>query len=241
MSSKTDNVSPHPIALSIAIDGPTAVGKSVIGRALAQRLQLRFCDTGLLYRAATFAVIEAGIDVEAEDLVINFLPNTNITLEWKIPEEPLVSIDGIDVTQKLRRPLIDSSVSAVAKLAPVRALLVERQRSIAGLAPVIMVGRDIGKVILSEARTKLFLDASIDERAKRRHADEIVAGRSVTFEQIKTSILLRDKSDSTGHRTIRRDQVFEDQIVIDTDSLSESEVLDRCINIYADKVSDQDV
>ena len=237
MSATNDNVTSNPIALSIAIDGPTAVGKSVIGRALAKRLNLRFCDTGLLYRAATFAVLDADIDINAERLIINFLRESKIDLRWNLPENPIVCIDGLDVTHNLRQPIIDSSVSAIAKLPAVRSLLVERQRNIAAISPVIMVGRDIGKVILPEAKTKLFLDASIDERARRRYTDALAVGQSTTLNQIKESISLRDDSDNTGHRTIRRDQVLSDQIVIDTEPLSETEVLDRCVSIYRDKVS----
>tara|TARA_Y100000996_G_scaffold407149_1_gene384400 strand:+ start:2279 stop:2992 length:714 start_codon:yes stop_codon:yes gene_type:complete len=217
---------------SLAMDGPTAAGKSVIGRILSQRLSLHFCDTGLMYRAATWAVLGAGIQLDDESNIIQCVREADLDLSWEKPESPRVLVSGHDVTQKLREPTIEQAVSKVAGLPGVRDVLVTRQKHIASRSPVIMVGRDIGKVILPEARTKIFLDASLDERARRRLKDHLAIGREVTFEGVRESIARRDEADNTGHRSISADQAAEDAIVLLTDGLSEASVVEQCLHAY---------
>lgn len=220
------------ILKSFAIDGPTAVGKSVIGRGLASTLGLFFCDTGLMYRAATLAVLNENIKFEDESAIVDCVRRAAIDLVWDVPEIPLVLMHGENVSTYLREPKIDESVSSVARLPEVRSILVNRQRTIAGRSPVIMVGRDIGKVILPEARAKVFMDASLDERARRRLSDEISAGRAVTFRQVRESIASRDKADNTGHRSIEPEQAATDAVLVDTDGLTENEVIIKCVKTY---------
>ena len=157
----------------IAIDGPTASGKSVIGRQISQRLGIPFCDTGLMYRAATLSVLEAGISPREPNKVVEWLENLDLDLRWESPEVPIILLNAVPVNDQLRMPEIEQTVSLIAKLPAVRSLLVERQRSVAIRQAVVMVGRDIGTVVLPEAKTKIFLDASIEVRARRRFADQI--------------------------------------------------------------------
>ena len=220
------------ILQSFAIDGPTASGKSVIGRGLAIRLGLYFCDTGLMYRAATLAVLGEKIPLDQDSAIVQCVQSANIDLQWDSPETPLVLVGKEDVTHRLKSPEIDLNVSKVARLTDVRSVLVSRQRVIADRSPVVMVGRDIGKAILPEARAKVFVDANLDERARRRLIDEVRAGREVTFDDVRDSIARRDQADNTGLRAISPDQAAEDAQLVNTDGLSEDEVILRCLEIY---------
>jgi cytidylate kinase len=121
----------------------------------------------------------------------------------------------------------------IAKLPEVRSMLVARQRFVASREAVIMVGRDIGRVVLPEAKTKIFLDASIEIRARRRYAEQIEAGRDMTMQQVQAATSYRDQADDTGKRSIRPEQAAEDATVIFTDDLTEREVLDFCLDLYA--------
>ena len=218
----------------IAIDGPTASGKSVIGSQLSHHLGIPFCDTGLMYRAATLSVLHAEISPDDSVKVIEYLANLDLDLYWETPETPIVLLDSLSVNDQLRKPEIENTVSLIAKLPAVRSMLVARQRFIASREAVIMVGRDIGKVVLPEAKTKIFLDASIEVRAQRRHADQVGAGRSVTVQQVQEATSQRDQADDTGKRSIRPEQAADDATVIFTDDLTEQEVLDLCLGLRAE-------
>ncbi len=220
------------IESSIAIDGPTASGKTVIGQALAKRLQIPFCDTGLMYRAATLAVLRSKIDIDDATGIVALLRETKLELQWTDPAVPEVMLSDVHVDAELRDPMVEQQVSAVAKLPDVRSLLVESQRYFASKAPIIMVGRDIGKIVLVEARTKLFLNASLAVRSARRHADQIQAGRDFSLDQVAEATDRRDNADDTGNRSIRPEQAAQDALVILTDSLTEEEVTDRCLEHY---------
>ena len=220
------------IESSIAIDGPTASGKTVIGRSLARRLNIPFCDTGLMYRAATHAVLRSDVDIQDSAGVVALLQVTKLDLRWTDPAIPEVLLNDIPIDEELREPLVEQQVSAVAKLPDVRSLLVQRQRHFASRAPIIMVGRDIGKVVLTEARTKLFLDASLEVRSARRHADQVRAGRDFSLGQVTEATHRRDSADDTGNRSIRPEQAAEDALLIITDSLTEEQVTDQCLDHY---------
>ena len=218
---------------SIAIDGPTASGKSVIGRQLSRHLGIPFCDTGLMYRAATLSVLQAEISPDDSVRVVEWLENLDLDLRWDTPEIPLILLDSMPVNDQLRKPEIEATVSLIAKLPEVRSMLVARQRFVASREAVIMVGRDIGTVVLPEAETKIFLDASIEVRARRRHAEQIEAGQNSTMQQVQDATAYRDRADDTGKRSIRPEQAAEDATVIFTDDLSERQVLDVCLDLYA--------
>jgi cytidylate kinase len=234
IESLKDQVDDQYIEKCIAIDGPTASGKSVIGRQLSNHLGIPFCDTGLMYRAATLSVLQADISPHDPEKIVAWLEDFDLDLRWERPDVPIILLNSVSVNDQLRNPEIENAVSLIAKLPSVRALLVARQRLVASREAVVMVGRDIGKVVLPEAKTKIFLDASIEVRAQRRHADQVGAGRSVTVQQVQEATSQRDQADDTGKRSIRPEQAADDATVIFTDDLTEKEVLDLCLGLRAE-------
>jgi cytidylate kinase len=225
-------VSSDSLARSVAIDGPTASGKSVVGRAVAERLGFGFFDTGMMYRACTLAVLEREIDPEHVEAVVELVQALDLEMRWPHLIEPRVIMEGADVTDRLREPEVERTVSLVSRIPRVRDELVRRQRALAAREPVVMVGRDIGTRVLTEARIKVFLDASIEVRARRRLGEELDAGRDSTFESVLDETRRRDELDATGHRAIRREQAAPDALVIDTDALGIDQVVSACIEAY---------
>lgn len=225
-------ISTDSLARSIAIDGPAASGKSVVGRSLAEHLGLGFVDTGLMYRACTLAVLDRGIDPDDEQAVTTLVRNLDLDLQWPDPTTPHAFLDGVDVTDRLRASEIERSVSLISRIPEVRDELVHRQRALASRSPIVMAGRDIGTRVLTEARTKVFLEASTEIRARRRLGEELDAGRATTFERVLEETRQRDEMDSTGKRAIRREQAAEDAIIVDTDMIGIDEVVEACLNAY---------
>lgn len=210
----------------IAIDGPAAVGKTTVGQKLAQKLGFICFDTGIMYRAITHAVIQAGVDYRDEAGVS--------ALAWKVDIDILppshsdgrmndVLIDGQDATWKIRQAEVNNLVSEVSAYPEVRKAMTEQQRRIAAKGSVVMLGRDIGSVVLPEAPCKVYLDASQEVRAKRRFAEELAAKRDISYEQVMDSIRHRDELDS--NRKTAPLVIPEDAIVINTDLLSIDEVI----------------
>ena len=227
-----ESIASASIARSVAIDGPTASGKSVVGRALAERLGYGFLDTGLMYRACTLAVLESGTDPEDEDTVAALVRSLDLDVRWPEPATPRVVLAGDDVTDRLREPEIEATVSLISRVPAVRDELVRRQRAFAARSPIVMSGRDIGARVLTEARTKLFLDASLAVRAARRLAEEDEAGRGSDLARVSAETERRDALDATGKRAIRPEQAAPDAIVIDTDGLSVDEVVAHALGAY---------
>ncbi len=186
-----------------------------------------------MYRAATLSVLQAEISPNDSLHVIELLENLDLDLRWDTPDAPIILLDSISVNDQLRKPEIENMVSSIAKLPEVRSMLVARQRFVASRESVIMVGRDIGRVVLPEAKTKIFLDASIEVRARRRYADQVEAGQDMTMQEVQAATSYRDQADDTGKRSIRPEQAAEDATVIFTDDLTEREVLDFCLDLYA--------
>jgi cytidylate kinase len=226
---------PDTVARSIAIDGATASGKSVVGRALAEKLGYGFFDTGLMYRACTLAVLGANVNPEDEAAVIALVRALDLEVTWPQPTTPRVQVGGTDVSGELRTPQIESNVSLVSRIPEVREELVRRQRAFAGREPLVMVGRDIGTHVLTEARTKIFLEASPEVRARRRLGEELDSGRSTNFERVLTETRRRDELDATGHRAIFREQAAPDAVVIDTDVYGIEEVVALCLQAYQER------
>ncbi|MCY3656679.1 MAG: (d)CMP kinase [Chloroflexi bacterium] len=220
------------IERSVAIDGPTASGKSAVGRALARRLAYGFLDTGLMYRACTLAVLESPVDPADEDAVAELVRGLDLDVQWPDPETPRVVIAGSDVSDRLREPQIEATVSLISRVPAVRDELVRRQRAFAERSPIVMAGRDIGTRVLTEARTKLFLDASLEVRAARRLAEEQAAGRTSDLGRVSDETDRRDQLDSTGHRAIRPEQAADDAVVIVTDDLDVDGVVARAVEAY---------
>ncbi len=206
---------------TIAIDGPAASGKSTIGFYLAQHLNYLYLDTGVLYRAATWAVQDRRIDVgdEAavtslvEDLVFDVVPPT-----VDDGRQCTVRVNGVDVSWEIRSPRVESAVSPVSAYPGVRASLTERMRTIARNGHVVMVGRDIGTVVIPDADLKLYVTASAEARASRRLLELQAKGKTLTYEQVLAGIRERDHIDS--HRKAAPLRPADDAILFDTTTLS---------------------
>jgi cytidylate kinase len=177
----------------IAIDGPSGAGKGTVARAVAARLQYGHIDTGAMYRALAWKALREGVDLQQESAVAQLGERAGFDLEGG-----RVAIDGEDVSRAIRTPEIDRAAAAVARLPAVRRVLVARQREMGAAGGVVMEGRDIGTVVFPDADVKIYLDASPEERAKRRANDPAHAGpssRGIT--EVATALAERDRSDST--------------------------------------------
>jgi len=183
----------------IAIDGAAASGKSTIGSILARRLGYLYFDTGVMYRAVTWAALEQGISIEdeaavtalAELLLIEVVPATQDD-----GRQYTVYADGQDVTWAIRQPAVDAAVSPVSAYSGVRRALTEQQRRIAAHGRIVMVGRDIGTVVLPQAALKLYMKASVEERARRRYLECRARGENTTYQDVLSSMQRRDQIDS---------------------------------------------
>ena len=205
----------------------------MVGRAVAERLSIGFVDTGLMYRACTMAVLEAGVDPEHAQAVTTLVRGLDLDLAWPGElSQPHAILNGTDVSTRLRTPEIERAVSYVSGVPEVRDELVRRQRALASRSPIVMAGRDIGTRVLVEARTKIFLEASSAVRAQRRLGEELDAGRQTNFDRVLEETRRRDEMDNTGHRAITREQAAPDALVIDTDALGIDQVVERCIDAY---------
>jgi cytidylate kinase len=186
----------------------------------------------MMYRGCTLAVLRAGVDPEDGDAVTSLVRSLDLDMRWVDPTTPRLYLDDADVTPELRTPEIEQSVSLVSRIPEVRNELVRRQRAIASREPVVMAGRDIGTRVLTEARTKVFLDASSEIRARRRLGEERDAGRDSSFEQVLTATRRRDELDDSGHRAVRAEQAAPDAVIIDTDLLGIDQVVEACVEAY---------
>ncbi|MBA2875006.1 (d)CMP kinase [Thermaerobacillus caldiproteolyticus] len=218
--------------ISIAIDGPAAAGKSTVAKILAERLSYLYIDTGAMYRALTYRALQEGIDLDDEKALIALLKDTYIELK---PSErgQLVFVNGEDVTNIIRNEKVTNSVSIVAKHPLVRQEMVARQRALAQHGGVVMDGRDIGTHVLPHAEVKIFLKASVEERAQRRHAENIARGFESDLETLKEEIARRDKIDS--ERKVAPLKKAEDAVEIDTTSLSVDDVVNRIMEIVDER------
>lgn len=203
---------------AVAIDGPSGAGKSTIGYALAQEIDATFVDTGLMYRALTLAAVERGVDVEDGPLLGFLATECRIEVERPLPEQTdrfeTVRLDGRDVTAEVREPRIDRAVSAVSRHAEVRDAMLEVQRSVAARGDTVMVGRDIGTVVLPNASLKVFLTAEASVRAARRAAE---MGAPDRLGEYLAEIQRRDAADSG--RAIAPLRQADGALVLDTGRL----------------------
>jgi len=212
---------------NVAIDGPVASGKTVTARALARELGSLYLDTGAMYRAAAYLTLREGIDLDNEDAIVHLLGRHTIRLVADESAESgyRVEIDGRDTAMRLFDPDVAAVVSSVAALGRVRDRMVAAQREIAREGPVVMAGRDIGTVVLPEARFKFFLTASVDERAKRRHAEFAERGVLLPFEEVREQIAERDRIDMT--RAVAPLRAAADAVLIDSTTIPSEEVVAR--------------
>ena len=205
--------------LAVAIDGPAASGKSVIGREVARRLGIRFLDTGIMYRAVTWASIRRGIDPGREHELTSVAACSEIRLTAACEEDRLL-LDGNDITDYLRHREVDMAVSAVSAVSGVRRALVAQQRAIAEDGPIVMCGRDIGTVVLPDACVKVFLTATVEVRAQRRAAEK---ASNADYEKILDELMRRDRIDSEREDSPLRPAP--DAITIATDNMAIEEVV----------------
>lgn len=212
---------------TIAIDGPAAAGKSTIGGLLAERLSYLYLDTGAMYRAVTWMALQQGVDVADRDGVTALARSMKITITRPSVDDGrpyTVLVDGDDVTWDIRRAEVDRNVSPVSAYPGVRQVLTEQQRRIADDGCVVMIGRDIGTVVMPDADLKIYLDASPEERARRRYLELLERGEEADYEKILRAMRLRDKIDSS--RAVAPLRPAEDAIRVETDNLSIDEVLE---------------
>jgi len=210
--------------LIIAIDGPSGAGKGTISRTLAETLGYRHVDTGAMYRAVGWKAAHEGVPLDDEAAVSALAQRANLVVEGGV-----VTIDGHDVTRAIRTPEIDRAATAVARLPKVREVLVARQRALGAEGGVVMEGRDIGTVVFPNADVKIYLDASAEERARRRAADTAHSGSQAGQAAVAAAIDARDKADST--RTISPLAIAPDAVHIDTTGMPIGSVVDQVMGL----------
>ena len=219
---------------NIAIDGPASSGKSTIGEIIAKKLDFLYFDTGIMYRAVTLAALQrlSGVNDEkavtklAEEVVIDVLPPS-----VGDGRKSDVLLDGVDVSWDIRKEEVDANVSVVSAYPGVRAAMTSQQRRIGLRGRVVMVGRDIGTVVLPQADLKIYLDASVEERARRRFEEIKGRGGSLTYEKILAGLRQRDQIDST--RSVAPLRPADDAEVIDSDKMSIDEVVAKVMSLIA--------
>ena len=218
----------------IAIDGPASSGKSTIAKILADKYGLVYVDTGAMYRTLTYLALKNNISVDSEDQLLELLGETKISFE-RIEEGQLVYANDENVTDAIRGHEVTNNVSKVSAFAKVREELVSRQQQIADHTGVVMDGRDIGTVVLPDADVKIFLVASVEERAERRYLENKEKGIDSDFKRLKQEIIDRDEYDS--NREVSPLKQADDAVRLDTTSLSISEVVEKCVEIIETKIN----
>jgi CMP/dCMP kinase len=219
---------------TIAIDGPAASGKSTIGAAVAEKLGYLYFDTGVMYRAVTCVALSRSIPIKDEGQVTALAENVQIDFLKPTVEDGrqyTILADGQDITWEIRSRAVDANVSPVSTYAGVRQAMTIQQRRIGLQGRVVMVGRDIGTVVLPEAELKIYLDASEEERAKRRHLERLARGEQVEFEAVRNEIRKRDQIDSS--RAVAPLRQAEDAEYIDSTGLAVPDVIARVMKLIA--------
>ncbi len=211
----------------IAIDGPSGAGKGTLARTVAERLSYKHIDTGAMYRAVAWKALEEGVPLDNDALVAALASRA----EYK-QDDGTITIDGHDVTKAIRTPEIDKAAASVARLPQVRRELVRQQQAMGKDGGVVMEGRDIGTVVFPTADLKLYIDASAEERARRRAADPTHTASNVA--SVQTDMAARDKSDST--RLIGALAIATDAVYIDTTSMPIEQVVHHVLMLITDKL-----
>jgi cytidylate kinase len=216
----------------IAIDGPAASGKSTLGFRLAEALGYLYFDTGLMYRAITWVALERNVLISDEAAVTRLAEDVPIDVSGPSLADGRscdVVVDGRDITWEIRKPKVEANVSVVSAYAGVRKALTLQQRRIGLRGRVVMVGRDIGTIVLPDADIKLYLDASAEERARRRYQEIIARGGKVGYDDILAKVIERDRIDST--RAVAPLRPAPDAIILDSDRLDADTVFEKAFDI----------
>ena len=217
-------------AQTIAIDGPAASGKTIVGATVAARLGYRFFDTGAMYRALTWHALQQGIDPHDEGALAELAASANVEVHegWAgASESTRVVIDSADATPHLRDPSVEANVSLVSRVPAVRAALVRIQRSLAAHGRVVMAGRDIGTVVLPGADLKVYLDASREVRARRRAEQLRAANDESDYDTLIRELARRDRIDST--RATSPLTAPPEAVIINTDAMTIDQVVERIL------------
>lgn len=223
--------------MKIAIDGPAGAGKSTIAQLVAKHLGLRYLDTGAMYRALTVETLRRGVDTSDEEALMRVATSMDLKIVFKGEHGNLVFLNGEDVTSVIRQPEVTAQVSTISSHKKVRAFIVALQEQIGRQGSIVMDGRDIGTVVMPDADWKIFLQATVEERARRRKDELELRGVTVDFAELQEQIRRRDHLDSTRENSPLRKA--DDAIEIDTTSMSVSEVVFTLLNLI--KGVDDDV
>jgi cytidylate kinase len=218
--------------LVIAIDGPSGSGKSTVARRVAAALQLRYLDTGAVYRALTWAVLDEGVDPEDVDGVLAVAGVAQIRVSTD-PQARAVSVDGRDVAAEIRGPLVTGAVSAVSAIPQVRERLVALQQAIIGAGGIVVEGRDIGTVVAPDSPVKIFLTASAETRAERRSADAEISVGDRDVSSVQADLARRDSLDST--RATSPLAMAPDAVQLDSTTMNEDAVVARVLELVAQR------
>lgn len=220
---------PHPPSI-IAIDGPAASGKSTIGLRLANALGYLFFDTGVMYRAITWLALERGIDVRNEPAITTLAEEAQIDVAPASKPDGRVCdvlVNGQDITWEARTRQVDENVSVVSAYRGVRAALSRQQRRIGQRGRIVMVGRDIGTVVLPDADLKIYLDATAEERARRRYEEIVARGGKPDYAEILKRVVERDRIDST--RDVAPLRAAEDAVIVNSNELNADQVFEQVL------------
>lgn len=219
--------------IKVAVDGPAGAGKSSVSRCVAKKLGLVYVDTGAMYRACAVYALENGIDINEKDITPH-LDEINIDIDYNENGQQIF-LNGRNVSQRIREADATAGSSAIAVIPSVRLKLVELQRKIAQNKSVIMDGRDIGTYVLPDADVKIFLTASVEERAKRRYAEMLEKGMECDIEMVERDIAARDKNDS--QRKFAPLKRAHDAVLVDTSDMDFEQVCAKLYEIIKSKVS----
>ncbi len=219
--------------INVAIDGPAGAGKSTVSRAAAKEMGFIYVDTGALYRAVGVNALRNGIDTKDKPAVAATLSDVSVDLVFENGEQKVL-LNGENVSVEIRTPPASMAASDVSAVPEVRAFLFDLQRDIAARNNCIMDGRDIGTVVLPDAKVKIFLTASPEERAMRRYKELVEKGNSVEYKDVLEELIQRDYNDS--HREIAPLKPAEDSVILDTTGLNLEESVNEIIRIIKEKI-----
>lgn len=218
--------------ITIAVDGPGSSGKGTVARAVARALGYQYVDTGAMYRAVALASQERGTELTDEPAVAAVARGLDIRFSWD-GEVLRVTVAGVDVTRALRTEQVGQGASVVSALPAVRAALLDRQRELARAGGVVMDGRDIGTVVLPSADLKVFLDADLDERARRRHEELLRRGETTAYTVVRAELAERDERDRT--RDIAPLRAAEDAVIVDSTGMTIRQAVERVLDLARER------